>query len=276
MTTASPLAVASGAATHVGLRRKINEDSHLAATPVFVVADGMGGHRAGEVASAMVVEEFATLVGRPSLGIDDVQAALARARQRVDTLSESEGAEGAGTTLAGVVVADIDGEGYWLAMNLGDSRTYLLSDTGFEQVSVDHSVVQELVDLGQLDEDAAASDSRRNVITRAIGAGSAGEPDFWLLPASRGDRVLVCSDGLSSDVDAAAIEAILRAEAQPQAAAERLVHAALDNGGRDNITAIVVDVLAIRSRGGDGTRGGAPLGPDEHVDGDTRPREVMA
>lgn len=276
MTGTSPLTVAAGAATHVGLRRRINEDSHLAAAPVFVVADGMGGHRAGEIASAMVVEEFATLVGRPSLGVDDVQAALARARERVDTLSASEGAEGAGTTLTGVVVADIEGEGYWLAINLGDSRTYLLSDAGFEQVSVDHSVVQELVDLGQLDEDAAAHDARRNVITRAIGAGSEGEPDFWLLPASRGDRVLVCSDGLSSEVDATAIEAILRAEAQPQAVAERLVHAALDNGGRDNITAIVVDVTAIRARGGDGPGGGVPVGHHEHVDGDTRPREVMA
>ncbi|MDL9978202.1 PP2C family protein-serine/threonine phosphatase [Microbacterium sp. ASV49] len=272
----APITVVAGAATDIGLRRKVNEDSHLSAAPVFIVADGMGGHQAGEIASAIVIEEFTTLVGRASVTIDDVQSALGRARVRVDELSESSGSEGAGTTLAGVVVAEIEGEGYWLAVNLGDSRTYLLSDGDFEQISVDHSVVQELIDLGQLDPGAAAHDSRRNVITRALGAGSAAEPDFWLLPASRGDRVLVCSDGLSGEVDGEAIAEILRAEPNPQTAAERLVQAAIDHGGRDNVTALVVDVTAVRIRGDEDVAtipgGVSRTSLAAHADSDTRPR----
>lgn len=275
MSEHAPITVVAGAATDIGLRRKINEDSHLSATPVFLVADGMGGHHAGEVASAIVIEEFAALVGRASATVDDVQAALRRARARVDALSESSGSEGAGTTLAGVIVTEVDGDGYWLAVNLGDSRTYLLSEDGFEQVSVDHSVVQELIDLGQLDLDTAVHDSRRNVITRAIGAGSAGEADYWMLPATRGDRILVCSDGLSGDVAADVLEEILRAESDPQAAAERLVRAAIDGGGRDNITALVVDAVAVRGRRADqfDTVPSAPAAADRaDIDSDTRPR----
>jgi protein phosphatase len=245
--TAGPVTLAWGAATDVGLRRSLNEDSHLAAPPLFLVADGMGGHQAGEVASATVIEEFARLVGRPSLTVDDVQSSVAEARRRVDALPEGGGA-GAGTTLAGVVVADIDGDGYWLAVNLGDSRTYRLSEGVLEQVSVDHSVVQELVDAGELDAAAAAVDSRRNVITRALGAGSDSEPDYWLLPAEEGDRLLICSDGLPTELDDARIDHILRSEQHPQTAADRLVREAVAAGGRDNVTVLVVDALDVRAR----------------------------
>ena len=272
----APVTVSSGAATDPGLRRRINEDSFVAEAPLFLVADGMGGHHAGEIASATVIDEFAGFAGRPSLGIDDVRAALARARHRVEALP-SGGNAVAGTTLTGVVVADIDGEGYWLAINLGDSRTYRLSEGMFEQVSVDHSVVQELIDAGQLDDEAASRDTRRNVITRAIGAGSDADADYWLLPAEVGDRILVCSDGLSSELDGEAIHAILVAEADPQAAATRLVHEAMLRGGRDNITALVVDATAVRSRAnrpGDHTAPSANVA--DEIDGDTLPRVVSA
>ncbi|MFC8682231.1 PP2C family protein-serine/threonine phosphatase [Microbacterium ureisolvens] len=279
MTTASsaPITVAFGAATDPGLRRRINEDSHIAASPVFLVADGMGGHNAGEIASAAVISEFAALAGRESLTIDEVHAAVASARRRVEALPPGGGA-GAGTTLAGVVIADIDGEGYWLAINLGDSRTYRLSEGHFEQVSVDHSVVQELVDSGQLAAEAAQRDSRRNVITRAIGAGSDAEPDYWLIPAEDGDRILVCSDGLSGELEKDAIHGILLVEADPQAAATRLVHEAMVRGGRDNITALVVDALAVRTRTNracerDTVPVSAPT-EDADIDGDTLPRAV--
>jgi protein phosphatase len=277
--SAVPITVAFGAATDPGLRRRINEDSYVAAAPLFLVADGMGGHNAGEIASAAVIDEFSALVGRESLAIDDVQHAVASARRRVAALPAGAGA-GAGTTLAGVVVADVDGEGYWLAMNLGDSRTYRLSGGHFEQVSVDHSVVQELVDSGQLAADAAQRDSRRNVITRAIGAGSDAEPDYWLIPAEDGDRILVCSDGLSGELERDAIHGILLAEADPQAAATRLVHEAMVRGGRDNITAIVVDALAVRSRanrapGHDTVPVSAPIGSTADIDEDTLPRAVV-
>ncbi|WP_461472259.1 PP2C family protein-serine/threonine phosphatase [Microbacterium sp. HJ5] len=265
-----------GSASDPGLRRRINEDSLLAVPPLFLVADGMGGHHAGEVASATVIEEFAAFAGRPSLGIDDVRAALARARRRVEALPPGNGA-GAGTTLTGVVIADVDGEGYWLAINLGDSRTYRLSEGVFEQVSVDHSVVQELIDAGQLDADAASRDTRRNVITRAIGAGSDADADYWLIPAETGDRILVCSDGLSSELDREAIHGILLAETNPQAAATRLVHEAMLRGGRDNITALVVDATAVTSRTdrpGEHTAPSAEVA--DEIDGDTLPRVVAA
>ncbi len=274
----APIAVACGAATDAGLRRRINEDSYLAASPLFLVADGMGGHNAGEIASAAVIDEFAALAGRESLTIDEVQTAVTASRRRVAMLPPGAGA-GAGTTLAGVVIADVDGEGYWLAINLGDSRTYRLSEGRFEQVSVDHSVVQELVDSGQLAADAAERDSRRNVITRAIGAGSDSEPDYWLLPAEEGDRILVCSDGLSGELDRDALHAILLTETDPQAAATRLVHEAMVRGGRDNITALVVDALAVRTRANrtwerDTVPVSAPAHPVADIDGDTLPRAL--
>jgi PPM family protein phosphatase len=243
-----PVQVVAGAATDVGRRRSLNEDSYLAAHPLFLVADGMGGHSAGEIASATVIEEFARWVGRPSLAFADVQDTLRAARHRVDALPEGAGA-GAGTTLAGVAIVDVDGDGYWLAVNLGDSRTYRLSEGVLEQISVDHSVVQELIDAGQLDAAAAAHDARRNVITRAIGAGSDSEPDYWMLPAERGDRILVCSDGLPTELETARIDAILRLESDPQVAAERLVREAVEAGGRDNVTAVVVDAIAVEVRG---------------------------
>lgn len=271
-TPAPPVSVAWGAASDVGRRRTLNEDAFLAAPPLFLVADGMGGHQAGEIASATVVDEFARLSGRASLTIHDVQEALRTARSRVDALPEGGGA-GAGTTLAGVAVVDVDGEGYWLTVNLGDSRTYRLSEGELEQVSVDHSVVQELIDAGQLDAASAARDARRNVITRAIGAGSDSEADFWLLPAEEGDRILVCSDGLPTEVDDARIREILAAESHPQAAADRLVAEAVAAGGRDNVTAVVVDALAVRVRGGRDRADTVPTAAAfDEIDGDTLPR----
>jgi protein phosphatase len=256
--------VVSGSATDAGLRRRINEDSHIASSPVFLVADGMGGHQAGEVASAAVIAEFAPLAGRSTSTMRDVRQALERARHRVADLPLA--AEGAGTTLTGVVLADVDGVGCWLTLNVGDSRTYLLSDGELEQISVDHSLVQELIDSGELDPVDAASDTRRNVITRAIGGGSNAEADYWVIPAQPGDRVLVCSDGLTGELGRGRIDAILQTETDPQAAATRLVHEAMLHGGRDNITAIVVDALAVHTR-----ENIAPHDVDD-VDEDTRPR----
>ncbi|MDQ4215240.1 PP2C family protein-serine/threonine phosphatase [Microbacterium sp. ASV81] len=265
----APIVVRTGSATHTGLRRTLNEDALLAQAPLFVVADGMGGHRAGDVASATVVEEFAVLLGRPTLSIDDVSFALARARAAVDAIA-GEGTSSAGTTLSGVAVAEVDGVGYWLAMNIGDSRTYRLAGGVLEQISVDHSVVQELIDAGELLAADAQRDRRRNIITRAIGAGSTGEADYWMIPATTGDRILVCSDGLSSEVGDEEIRETLVLIEDPQAAAVRLVDRALEHGGRDNVTAIVVDATHVTTRpGGAGSADGAD---EDDIDSDTRPR----
>jgi len=269
----SPIVVRVGAATHPGLRRQVNEDSHLAETPLFLVADGMGGHEAGAAASAMVIDVFAELVGTASLGIQDVRDALARARTRVHALET--GQRSAGTTLSGVVIADVGGAGYWLTVNVGDSRTYRFAGGVLEQVSVDHSVVQELIDAGELDPADAVHDRRRNEITRAIGAGSDGEPDFWLVPAEPGDRVLVCSDGLSGELDSDRLRRVLAETDDPQEAATRLVHEAMVRGGRDNITVVVVDAVSVRGHDRIPVDT-APAGTRDEVDSDTRPTRIRA
>jgi PPM family protein phosphatase len=259
--------VSTGSATHPGLRRALNEDAHLAIAPVFLVADGMGGHEAGERASAAVIAEFSSAIGRASLGLDDVRIALSRARAIVEDLSTS-GNGRAGTTLSGVVIAAVDGMGYWLAVNIGDSRTYRLADGELEQISVDHSVVQELIEAGELTVDDAATDRRRNIITRAIGASSTGDADYWLFPAELGDRIMVCSDGLTSEVPDARIREVLSSMSDPQNAADVLVEEAVEAGGRDNITVVIVDAVCVASRPG------TLLETDSDIDVDTRPREA--
>lgn len=265
----APLVVSAGSSTHTGLRRTLNEDAMLASAPIYIVADGMGGHEAGELASAAVVAEFGQYVGRQSLVLDDVRHALARSRVAVDHLSIA-GTGRAGTTLSGVVLASVDGMGYWLTVNIGDSRTYRLSGGELEQISVDHSVVQELIESGELSIEDAATDHRRNIITRAIGAGSSGDADFWMFPAERGDRILICSDGLSSEVPDMLIRDILALEPDPQIAAAALVSEAVHAGGRDNITVVVVDAVSVASRPG------VPMQADDDFDADTRPREAAA
>ncbi|CAI9389978.1 PP2C family protein-serine/threonine phosphatase [Microbacterium sp. T2.11-28] len=265
----SPITVLVGAATHAGLRRAVNEDSHLAEAPLFLVADGMGGHDAGAAASALVVEEFGRLAGATSLGIQDMREALRRARTRVHALEAGQRA--AGTTLSGVVIADVGGVGYWLTVNVGDSRTYRYSGGVLEQISVDHSVVQELIDAGELAAADAVHDRRRNEITRAIGAGSDGEPDFWLVPAEPGDRMLVCSDGLSGELDGERLRRVLAETADPQEAATRLVHEAMVRGGRDNITVVVVDAVTVRGHDEVPVDTAQAAARDEEIDSDTRP-----
>lgn len=259
------LVVASGAATHSGTRRVLNEDAFLAEAPVFLVADGMGGHEAGDRASAAVVAEFSRFVGLESIVLDEVRTTLAHARAAVESIAV-DGDGRAGTTLSGVVLASVDGTGYWLALNIGDSRTYRLADGDLEQVTVDHSVVQELIEAGELSPADAQADRRRNIITRAIGAGSDGEADYWLFPAERGDRMLVCSDGIPAELPDAVIREILFVHADPQVAADMLVTEAVRAGGRDNVTAVVVDAIAVASRPG------RPIETDDDIDMDTRPR----
>jgi protein phosphatase len=142
---------------------------------------------------------------------------------------------------------------YWLVVNIGDSRTYRLSQGRFEQISVDHSEVQELVDAGEITAQEATVHPRRHVVTRALGTGDETEADYWLLPVEEGDRVLVCSDGLTGEVADDAILRILSSVADPQEAVDALIQAALRSGGRDNITAIVVDARNVSNDDGTGT-----------------------
>ena len=262
----APISIASAGSTAVGARRRLNEDAYLAAAPLFMVADGMGGHDAGEVASATVIEHFSRLVGRESVSIDEVNAALADAREAVAMLSQ-HGGTSAGTTLSGVFIASVDGLGYWLVVNIGDSRTYQFVNGELEQITVDHSYVQELIDEGELTPEQAITDPRRNIITRAIGAGSVGEADYWLFPAERGDRMLICSDGLTTELTDDRIAEVLAAEADPHRAADILTAEAVRAGGRDNVTVVVVDALTVAA-----ARGMHLRADDEDELADTRPR----
>jgi protein phosphatase len=229
-----------GAATHTGARRALNEDAYLAGGSVFFVADGMGGHDAGEVASAAAVDALRPLVTAEVVAADLVRERVTAAHEAVRSIEAAPG-RGAGTTLSGIVLTEQEGEPYWLVVNLGDSRTYRLAHGRLEQISVDHSEVQELVDSGAITADEAQRHPRRNVVTRALGAPEDPVPDFWYLPVAGRDRLLVCSDGLTIELPDHRLAELLLSEPDPQAAADRLVGEALAAGGRDNITVIVID-----------------------------------
>jgi serine/threonine protein phosphatase PrpC len=239
-----------GAATDVGRVRQANEDSLLVAPPVFAVADGMGGHDGGDVASRIVVEELAHLAGTDHdvrRGAEAVSGSLARAQARLREYAEGQRVEHplwhAGTTAVVALLVDSDDGPQWLLANLGDSRIYCLAGGGLQQVSVDHSVVQELVDAGEITPGEALTHPERHVITRALGGSGSVEPDYFLLPLAAVERLLLCSDGINGMIDDADIEHVLATVPDPTDAAEALVQAALEAGGRDNATAVVVDAV---------------------------------
>lgn len=264
--------LAWGARTDVGLRRKVNEDTLIAEFPLFLVADGMGGHEAGDVASERALDAFRHLIGRPTVSLDEVHTAFRAAARDVAGI---EAVRAAGTTISGVAVSEQDGTAYWLVINIGDSRTYRLTGGRLEQISVDHSAVQELLDQGRLRPQDAETHAERHVITKAVGAGSRAEPDYWMLPVRIGDRLLVCSDGLSREVGFESLQDVLSHELTPDAAAVRLVHEALLHGGRDNVTVIVVDAVRVADAATeDDEFPTVPSGLDA-VEVDTVPREEI-
>lgn len=232
--------VVVGATTHPGRVRSHNEDAYLAAAPIFLVADGMGGQARGEAASAAVVDQFEALVGRPSVALEDLEEVATRVGASVSALADDDGAPG--STVSGVALTVSDDVPCWLVFNVGDSRTYLLSDGVLDQITVDHSRVQEMVSAGLINREEARIHRDRNIITLAFGAGLNYVPSFdiWLLPAIEGDKILVCSDGISSELTDALIAATMMQPLEPQVIADHLVAAALDAGGRDNVTAVVV------------------------------------
>jgi PPM family protein phosphatase len=236
---------AHGAATSVGHVRKVNEDSHLVNPPLFVVADGMGGHGSGDLASSLAVEAVNTGARLRPLSEDGVLAALDGANRAIVTY---EGAHGMGTTITGLALVDTLGGDRLMVFNIGDSRVYRLSGTALVQVTIDHSEVQELVEAGVITRDEARVHPRRNIVTRALGTMPPCRPDHWLLPAIGGDRYLACSDGLYSEVPDERIAELL-AWGDPQGAAEALVTAAEAAGGHDNITVIVIDVVGFGDLG---------------------------
>lgn len=230
----------------VGAVRSSNEDSFLAAPPFWIVADGMGGHAHGDLASRSAVEVFERARSAGAASARDVLAAVQEANAAVLSLREDTLS---GTTLTGVAIIDIEGAGpHWMTFNVGDSRTYLWDGRRLEQQSIDHSAVQELVAAGVITPADAAAHPQRNVVTRALGAESEVEPDVWLVPLRGRQTFLLCSDGLTKELDDDEIARIIvfhdqQASREPDGPTlpERLVGAAIAAGGRDNVTVVVVE-----------------------------------
>ncbi len=292
-----------GAATDAGRVRESNEDAYLVEPMVFAVADGMGGHQAGEVASAMAVDVLRQrlLDGAPSVEV--LVAAVVEANAAIFQTARRNSAQmGMGTTITVLAVLPADTTGASATpdhldevadegdtgretgddppaappappapeptrlglANVGDSRTYLVRGGTLTRATIDHSYVQELLATGHLTEDEARNHPRRNIVTRALGIEPNVRVDSWVLPLVRGDRFVLCSDGLVDEIDDTRIADIVAGAADPQAAAEQLVAAALEQGGRDNVTVVVVDVVE-----------GAQPGDDRDTDRAPEPTLVM-
>lgn len=227
--------IRAGASTSAGHRRDRNEDAHLSGPTWFAVADGMGGIRGGEVASRLAME---LLRAQPSPGqTSDLNTIVATINDGVRAAARRGGHEGMGTTLVAATPVD----GGVAVVHIGDSRCYRLSNGTLTQLTHDHSHVQELVDLGQLTSDAARDHRLRSVLTRALGLDLVAQPDTVFVADPVG-RLMLCSDGLTTELTPPAIGRVLTGIADPQDAADRLIELALRCSARDNLTAVVLDV----------------------------------
>jgi protein phosphatase len=232
--------------TDTGRQRRDNEDNAFARAPVFVVADGMGGAQAGEVASRLAIEAFQRELpesGTPEQRLADCVRA---ANRTIHEMSRSEHERaGMGTTLTAAYLDDAD-----LAIaHVGDSRAYLFRDQTLTRLTQDHSLVEELVRRGKLTEEQAAEHPQRSIITRALGPEPDVEVDTWTYPVRAGDVLLLCSDGLTSMITEEQITQILGSASSLERAAQDLIAAANEAGGRDNITVIL---FSLEEVGGDG------------------------
>ena len=236
--------------TDIGLVRKNNEDSLYIGCPwggleenLFVVADGMGGHKGGEYASRFVARRIPEILhsrgkkGNIDLALEEATEKVNAALYRIS--QESEELSGLGSTL---VMAFWDKSRFHI-INVGDSRAYLFADGELIQITEDHSLVEEMVRSGRLERDDEMYRANRNVITRAMGTEPYVEEDLFTAEAAPGSRLLLCTDGLHGMLEEEEIIRILSEEEDTEAAAERLVLEAKKGGGRDNITVILIDVL---------------------------------
>lgn len=232
-----------GASTHTGRVRTANEDSFLAQSPIFAVADGMGGYSAGDFASAAVVARLADLTTHSCVERSAIDRAIVAAVSDIRR-GTGEVDRGTGTTVTGVAVTLVDEQPQWIVFNIGDSRVYALARDMLEQITVDHSVVQQLIDSGTITHADAPAHPQAHVITRAVGIDDNPVLDYRVVPVDVGQRLLVCSDGLTQELTDLGLTRILSSGLSAEATAERLVEAAVSHCGRDNVTAIVLDVLS--------------------------------
>jgi PPM family protein phosphatase len=257
----------------VGLLREGNEDSAYAGPNLLAIADGMGGHAAGEVASAVAISTLAPLDQQHLHDSNEMLGALAHAVATANaTLHDMSVAdpsvEGMGTTLTALLWA-----GAKVALcHIGDSRGYLLRDGDFYQITRDHTLVQSLVDEGRLSQEAAATHPQRSLVMRALQSSTDAEPDLLMREAVLGDRYLLCSDGLSDVVTEQTLHKTLMTFADPDKAVEQLIDLAIRSGGPDNITCIVADVVDTVTGPVAPSTGTVLAGAAAHSDSLPRPR----
>jgi PPM family protein phosphatase len=250
----------------VGRQRSANEDSLVIAPPFFAVADGMGGAKAGEVASATAIEVFEGEAESSEAAESQLARILREANRRIHALAVSdESFRGMGTTLT---AAKITGDQVSLG-HVGDSRAYLLRNHELEQLTRDHSLVAELERSGQITPEAAEHHPQRSIITRALGPEPDVEVDTYTIAGRDGDLFMICSDGLTSMISDDEVSSILRSAAGLDDAAEALVRAANQSGGRDNITVVLFRL------GESGEPDGAPV-EDETIAGELSADDVRA
>jgi protein phosphatase len=260
-----------GSATDVGRVRHENEDALFTSPTLFVVADGMGGHRGGQVASGLAIKSLERDFG-PDVdprSTDGLVRAVQRANEVVvGVAGEDPDLTGMGTTLCAMALVEVDGDERLAIVNVGDSRAYLLKSDVLEQITDDHSLVATLERQGRLTRDEAAVHPQRNILTRALGIDARVMVDSWEVRPVPGDRYVLCSDGLFNEVDEAKIAATLRRLADPTDAARELVRLANEGGGRDNISLVVVDIVTDETS--------APPGEDEAAAGPIGADRVIA
>ena len=251
-----PLTLRSAAGSDVGRRRSLNQDSAVTSPRLLAVADGMGGHAHGEVASSVAVGALAALdekLAGTDLSGADLLGSLARAvtdaaNRLTEMAREDSALRGTGTT---VVALLFDGARIGI-LHVGDSRAYLVRDGELSRLTRDHTLVQALVDEGRISLEEAAEHPRRSMLMRTLQDGTTVEPDLFEREAKAGDRYLVCSDGVTAVLSDAQIHEVLAERADPQEAVDRLVELANLGGGPDNITCVVADLAEGDAVAGDG------------------------
>ena len=243
----------SGSATDTGLVRSVNQDLAVESPNLFAVADGMGGHAGGEVAAQLAVDTLANAFGRQPTGAGLSQAVTEANSVVWEHSLDHPDLRGMGTTLAAVALVNEDDHDVLALVNVGDSRVYRFHDGELSQITDDHSLAEEMVKTGELTSAEAAVHPHRHILTRALGANADVSVDLWRIQPARGDRFLLCSDGLTNELEDAEIAEVLCSVSDPREAADLLVRAARSHGGSDNITAVVVDVVV-----GDADDNGAP------------------
>jgi protein phosphatase len=233
----------SGSATDTGLVRSVNQDLAVETGTLFAVADGMGGHAGGEVAARLAVDTLIVAFGAKPTGAGLSEAVSEANRVVFENSLDNAELRGMGTTLTAAALVNEDGRDVIALVNVGDSRSYRFHGGELSQITVDHSLAEEMVRSGEISESEAAVHPHRHILTRALGVSDDVAVDLWRIQPTRGDRFLLCSDGLTNELDSPQIAEVLATVPDPQTAADLLVRAARTHGGSDNITVVVVDVV---------------------------------